>query len=164
MFLGHFTYIKLMAFWRPLLWDFLGSGGCWWFLFNIFYHRLALTFFLSSAFLFWCTNCFTIMWFFFCKLLLIGLLRIGTIRFLWEVALTIVPVFVGFHLCQAKNWVMALTTMVMSLFCIVDATAYVAKLLWGVFFKPCSHYWVHFLMLLSVGHYLVGVWTPIITL
>lgn len=73
------------------------------------------------------------------------------------------PVFVGWHLCKTQNCILTLQTMIMGLFPTMLAICHSTNLTWSKFLKSCSLNWVQFLMLPSMGDYLICVSTHKIT-
>ena len=74
------------------------------------------------------------------------------------------PVFVSLHLGQAQHGVLALAAVVVGLFSVVNAGGHAAVLGRRVLLEPSSHDRVHLLMLLPVGHHLVGVGAVVVAL
>ena len=74
------------------------------------------------------------------------------------------PVFVSLHLGQAQHGVLTLSAVVMGLFPVVNAGGHAAVLGRRVLLEPSSHDRVHLLVLLPVGHHLVGVGAVVVAL
>ena len=72
--------------------------------------------------------------------------------------------FVSFHLGQAQHGVLALSAVVMGLFSVVDARGHAAILGRRVLLEPGCYDRIHLLMLLPVGHHLVGVGAVVVAL